>query len=336
MGYQPKYFQKWESFPVLTDVLRYDPRTAWWAAQCSQLSYENKITIAHELQAAQFSDVTFFDSRGTQAFLAVHPGVGGGDFAILAFRGTEEDSIDILTDINFFKRLFPEENLAEKTAQEPEATQKKRKKPSKLYAHGGFLQGVLNVWGSALSKEITDIYPEAKWKGAQGISEALLNLEPGIAIYFTGHSLGGALATLAAHKAMVYQSSFQVTGLYTFGSPRTSQHDLTMAINRELGDRSYRVVNYIDVVPRLPPRIPFILQFHHIDHLIYFSQSHKHMMRKRSRLNILMADTGVLLLLILEIFLALITLKQYVPRTIQYHMIAKYVEDIEKEVGRLS
>lgn len=331
MTYKPQYFKGWKNVEFQTDSKNYDSQVAWWLAQCSQLSYENKITIATELRAANFDHVMFFDASGTQAFLAKHPGVNGkGKFAVLAFRGTEQDSIDVLTDINFVTRLFPNENLLEKPSQEAEAIQKKPKKAKKLYAHGGFLQGIQNVWGSALRQEIQNIFPEAVWKGTPGISEALCQLEPGVSLYFTGHSLGGALATLAAYKALFYQSSVELTALYTFGSPRTVQRPLAEAIDRELSGKLYRVVNSIDVIPRLPPRIPVILNFHHINTLIYFTQNHEQ--RELSKLNILLSDVGILAFALVEVVFCLLSFKMYIPKTIKKHMISEYIEDIEKEI----
>ncbi|MFE4107661.1 lipase family protein [Almyronema epifaneia] len=331
MVYQPKYFKGWSQVAFPAGKQSYTVAIAWWLAQCSQLAYENKITVATELKQAGFEQIAFFDAGGTQAFLATHPGVNtGGKFAILAFRGTEQDSIDILTDINFVKRLFPNENLVEAEPQTVKATQKSPKKTASFYAHGGFLEGIYNVWGSALSQDIQSLYPEGKveWKGTAGISEAINDLAADLPLYLTGHSLGGALATLAAYKALVYR---QVTGLYTFGSPRVVQQPLAEAINADLAGRLHRVVNHNDVVPRLPPRLPPILDFHHVEQLVYFTKLRKH--KHMTITNIVLSDTGVLALAFLEIILALISFKRYIPRTILNHRIAEYVKDIERELS---
>jgi hypothetical protein len=321
----------------------YNANIAWWLAQCSNLVYENKITVALELKDVGFDRICFFDTRGTQAFLATHPGVdGGGKFAVLAFRGTEQDSVDILTDINFVRRLFPDENLLENVdvKNKPIANQ------PKLYAHGGFLAGLENIWGTGLRKEIEDLYGEpsnVEWLGFPGVSNALLKLyqeQKDIALYVTGHSLGGALATLAAYQTLVYEQSFQVTALYTFGSPRTVQQPLAKAMNNKFEGRSHRVVNYIDVVPRLPPRIPIFLDFRHINQLVYFSGK-----RGRKTEQFPGEDTLVLLLLILELAVAQTTrlackvlnlvgipVKPYTPVTIQKHMISEYIRDLERDI----
>jgi hypothetical protein len=326
-NYIYKYFPGWEQVPLQTTSSSYDPNTAWWLAQCASLSYENKITVAKELHRIGFEQLTFFDTRGTQAFLAEHPGINGSKkIAILAFRGTEEDSVDILTDINFVRRLFPDENIL----QEPSLNKSSPKQ--KLYTHGGFLEGVLNVWGTALTKEIKEIYAsgDVNWPGYPGISNAICQLPPDTTLYFTGHSLGGALATIAAYKAMLYRSTIQLTALYTFGSPRAVQRPLANKINSELKGKIYRVVNYTDVVPRLPPRIPVIFNFHHVDDLIYFSQSGKR--KHLSSGQQLQADIGVLLLTLCEMGIWVLTCHQYTPKTIESHQINRYIKNLEREI----
>lgn len=322
-------------FPAGTSS--YDPRIAWWLAKLSKLAYDNKITIATRLKEANFNHVEFFDAGGTQAFLAVHPGIQAGKFAVLAFRGTEEDSIDILTNIRFAKRLFPSENLVEEVQENPN-------KPSKkFYAHGGFLTGVLNVWGCALNHEIKETFnpnykdtPETgkticpDWKGAPGISEAICALGADTPLYFTGHSLGGALATLAAYKTLTYRSEVQITALYTFGSPRAVHLPLAEAINKELAGKIHRVVNYTDVVPRVPPRVPGLLKFHHIDAMVYFTRNKER--RDLSWLEILVSDVGILLVAGLEVILSVITFKLYTPRTIEMHKMDNYIEALKRDL----
>jgi predicted lipase len=63
-------------------------------------------------------------------------------------------------------------------------------------------------------------------------------------IWFTGHSLGAALATLAADR---YGN---VRGLYTFGSPRVGDE----SFKRRFRIDAYRVVNNNDIVSRVPPK----------------------------------------------------------------------------------
>lgn len=331
MNYSPAYFKfedgskTWREINFVLDATDYDPRLAWWLAQCSELSYENKITIAAELKKVGFEQLFFFDNNGTQAFLTVHPGWGKGNFAILAFRGTERDSIDIFTDINLVRRLFPSEQL--------QANLKQSDPPPQLYAHGGFFQGVLNVWGSTLTRETETVFPNATWIGSPGISEAISELPPEIPLYVTGHSLGGALATLAAYKVFIYQSGANLAQVYTFGSPRTVQSHLAELIDQDLEGKIYRVVNGYDIVARIPPRIPIILSYHHVDKLIFFTRKKEHI--EQFFAQVLFSTIGILILAFLEFLVSIITFKLYTPQTLKDHRIAEYIQDLEREIQQI-
>lgn len=77
---------------------------------------------------------------------------------------------------------------------------------------------------------------------------------------FTGHSLGAALATLAAAR-------HKPAALYTFGSPRVG----TGAFAAALGGRPvYRIVNARDVVTSVPLPLAGV-GFEHLGELIYFT-----------------------------------------------------------------
>ena len=71
-------------------------------------------------------------------------------------------------------------------------------------------------------------------------------------VTFTGHSLGGALASLAALKTAIFnhRRGDQIK-LYTFGQPRVGNVELAMNHNRLL-PYSFRVVHGVDIVPHLP------------------------------------------------------------------------------------
>jgi triacylglycerol lipase len=85
----------------------------------------------------------------------------------------------------------------------------------------------------------------------------------GCPVWFTGHSLGAAIATLAA-----YRHRGILGGVYTFGSPLIGNEVFRNAAAATFQTRSVRYVNDHDIVTRVPPA-PFALPaglFTHIDH----------------------------------------------------------------------
>jgi triacylglycerol lipase len=65
-------------------------------------------------------------------------------------------------------------------------------------------------------------------------------------LFITGHSLGGALATIAAKKL---NHTGGIASCYTFGSPRVGDEDWISNIKTPL----YRIVNAADCVTMMPP-----------------------------------------------------------------------------------
>jgi triacylglycerol lipase len=66
-------------------------------------------------------------------------------------------------------------------------------------------------------------------------------------LYITGHSLGGAMATVAASRLR-----FKVAGLFTFGSPRVGTRKFVKSFDFV---RHYRHVNNNDIVTKVPMAI---------------------------------------------------------------------------------
>ena len=75
-----------------------------------------------------------------------------------------------------------------------------------------------------------------------------INALSGSRHYFTGHSMGGALAVIAA--AVLRQI---VTAVYTYGQPRAGDKTFSDAYDQALGDVTFRYVDNFDIVPHLPP-----------------------------------------------------------------------------------
>lgn len=98
-------------------------------------------------------------------------------------------------------------------------------------AHGGFWE--------AYHQE------EEKAEAALGLAK-----EEGLPLWITGHSLGGALAHLAAHQL---HGRDVAIGLTTFGQPRTVDVVPERQLQNRLPLGYHRVVNENDLVPRVPP-----------------------------------------------------------------------------------
>uniref|UniRef100_A0A0W0GAW5 Fungal lipase-type domain-containing protein n=1 Tax=Moniliophthora roreri TaxID=221103 RepID=A0A0W0GAW5_MONRR len=80
-------------------------------------------------------------------------------------------------------------------------------------------------------------------------------------IITTGHSLGGALSTLAAVSLQQrYSDKGKEVRNYSYGAPRLGNRLFAEFVNDLLGERSYRVVHARDGVPTMIPRT---LGYHH-------------------------------------------------------------------------
>ena len=111
--------------------------------------------------------------------------------------------------------------------------------PDKAYnghglVHNGFQEEVNKVWD--------DILPYIE-KHSTGRN-----------VYICGHSLGGAMATIAASRL-----GDMVTCLYTYGSPRVGTRKFVQSITCN----HYRHVNNNDIVPKVP--FAFLGYRHHGD-----------------------------------------------------------------------
>jgi hypothetical protein len=77
-------------------------------------------------------------------------------------------------------------------------------------------------------------------------------------LFIAGHSLGAAIASLAALQAVEIEKRPPV-GVYTYGMPRTGgaifkkRYEGTLSDPAALGNVTYRLVNGPDIVPTVPP-----------------------------------------------------------------------------------
>ncbi|MGA9597817.1 MAG: lipase family protein [Acidimicrobiia bacterium] len=87
-------------------------------------------------------------------------------------------------------------------------------------------------------------------------------------LVLTGHSLGAGLAVLAA--ARLAESGIPVADVYTYGGPRNGLAPFAAAYNSRLGSSTYRVINSIDIVTR----VPLLVQgYRHVGRRMYFAPS---------------------------------------------------------------
>jgi triacylglycerol lipase len=108
--------------------------------------------------------------------------------------------------------------------------------PSATGLHSGFQDAVETVWPAI--KTVIDHRPASE--------------RP---LFFTGHSMGGALALIAAERAMS-ELHVQATAVYTFGGPRTGGSAFFDNYTPTLGNSTFRLVHGNDVVPTVPPTLP--------------------------------------------------------------------------------
>lgn len=152
---------------------------------------------------------------------------------IVAFRGTEQKMEDFITDVDFIRQ---------EAAWEPA--------DPALKIHRGFRSALDAVW-----PELLDELREVQCP-----------------IWFTGHSLGGALAVLAGYRLHDCEpNGHTVAGVYTFGQPRVANTIWANGCSRELSQRIFRYVNSSDIVPLVPPSK--VHEYQHVGHVRYFDAS---------------------------------------------------------------
>ena len=151
---------------------------------------------------------------------------------VISFRGTESIK-DVITDLSatrvpltgkpvgFFQSLLPNRGVP--------------------LVHWGFLQQYQSILPEI--RQYLNTYPDIKH------------------VVCTGHSLGGALATLAVvDLASRACGENRVFSCVTFGSPRVGNKKFAELFDRVTENRSIRFVNNDDPIPLLPSS----LRFHHV------------------------------------------------------------------------
>lgn len=189
----------------------YSDRTAWLMAELAALSYK-KFETDKDQKAKLLTTLKEAGFTRTKFFDAPETGtqamlaVRPNKFAVLAFRGTEKNGKDIKTDLN--ARFY---------------------KTAAGKGHQGFCKAFQSI--------------EADIRKA---IDAELKKQADLPIFLTGHSLGGALATVAAQEL---EETYTIAACYTFGSPRVGNAEWSDSLKTAV----YRVVHGADGVPMVPP-----------------------------------------------------------------------------------
>jgi triacylglycerol lipase len=118
--------------------------------------------------------------------------------------------------------------------------------------HRGFLNSVNDVWVKLLDRY------------------NLLRNKKRRPLFLTGHSLGGAMATVAAAKLI--HMDFPFISTYTFGQPRAMTLETARIFNVEAKSRFFRFQNNNDPVTRIPARI---MSYSHVGSFLYISEEKK-------------------------------------------------------------
>jgi hypothetical protein len=184
-------------------------RNAWWLCDAALLAYSTEAAVKDAFtKAAIAGDVAYFHgSHSTQAYLISMP-----DAIVLVFRGTQVDDfwssvLDFTVDAQFLPVPDSHGDLV----------------------HVGFLGALAEVWPQAL---------------AQIRAEQARKQRP---LWITGHSLGGALAAVAANLSSD-DPLLRLQGVYTFGSPFVGDSGFGARIRVPV----FRFRNDSDIVPHLP------------------------------------------------------------------------------------
>ena len=218
------------AFTFNPQTTEYQLQHAYCLGKAASLAYQDEAVIRAETAQWGFDRCQFFCSKHQPPFLIDDTQaytIANDQMIITAFRGTTPTMIcDWLTDANA---------------------------PAVL---GSGRKGLVHL---GFNLALASVYPEIREK----IKEFRTNNQT---LWFTGHSLGGALAMLAAAGMYFEDPKLLANGVYTFGQPRTCDHLFAKAYDTALKSRAFRFVNNNDIVAHAPPE----LIYHHAGTLMYF------------------------------------------------------------------
>lgn len=210
-----------------------------WAMLASSLGHSTFIK-------SEFEKICFLDNASTDTQVAIWRDIARRRL-VVAFRGTEQTQWkDLITDLMLVPAGLNPERIGGDFKQE-------------VQVHSGFL----SAYDSVRTRIISLI------KLAIGYIDDLAEPPFKWHVYVTGHSLGGALATLLAlelsSSQLAMHGAVSVT-MYNFGSPRVGNKKFAEYYNEKVKD-SWRVVNHRDIIPT----VPRLMGYCHVAQPIYLA-----------------------------------------------------------------
>jgi len=165
-------------------------------------------------------------------------------------------------------------------------------------------------------------------------------------IWISGHSLGGALATLAAARLEYKRQPYEIKGLYTFGKPRVGDKDFRAKFDQLLGGRAFRVTNYKDPVSIIPfslklkiRKLVIALQYKHTGDLVLFGEFGDLAVKDDMVSRVTLVGLGIFLAVVAVIARLLKKAKipadmtKLVNSLIEPHSLEIYKANIQKNIG---
>jgi triacylglycerol lipase len=218
-----RYFENSDRFDFEPTAATFSWRNAWWLAEASLLAYVKDLAVVEHILRTEgrFDEVRMIGadaSKSTKGFLASRS--GSSPFAVVSFRGTDRD----------------DKRNAVSDARTLRATR------DGYVVHSGFADALDQVWDGEVKPMLA----------------AFAEKHPGATVYFTGHSLGAALATIS-----VARFEGGPCALYTVGSPRVGDDRFVRAVLQKT-KQVVRFVNCQDAVTLIPPEIPLENFYRHV------------------------------------------------------------------------
>jgi triacylglycerol lipase len=219
-----RYFENSNQFDFEPGAHDFSWKNAWWLADAALLAYVKnwnavKAALTTGARFDQVKAIGADDAKSTKGFFASR--LGPMPFAVVAFRGTDRDD-------------------PRNAATDADTLTESR---DGYIVHRGFCLALDQVWDDEVQPLLADF----------------MGAKPGAAVYFTGHSLGAALATIAVTRFV----GGGTCALYTVGSPRVGDDRFVRAV-LEKTRQIFRFVNSQDIVTLIPPEVPLEHYYRHV------------------------------------------------------------------------